>query len=176
MLSFQRIIRIHFYLLIILLFNFGLKELIGFGLNNTLAIGLKSALYLTGIFLFFRSLRPFKKASIYYSYYIWTPTVLAMFYFFHGIFLGLLSSLLLAPIMPIRPDSNDGNIKVYSKFNGFLGRCCEYYATQDRLYVFEEFKGTMYTEGGLNFENAKITLKNDSAIIYTDKIHRVKLN
>jgi hypothetical protein len=74
--------------------------------------------------------------------------------------------------MPIQPDYDDGNIKVYSKFNGFLGLCCEYYATQDRLYVFEEFKGTMYTEGGLNFENAKITLKNDSAVIYTDKIHR----
>lgn len=176
MLSFQKIIRIHFYLLILLLFNFGLKELTGFGINNTLAIGLKSILYLTGIILFFRSLRPFKKASLYYSYYAWTPAILVMFYLLHGIFLGILSSLVLAPIMPVQPDYNDGNIKVYSRFNGFLGRCCDYYATQDRLFVFEEFKGNIYTDGGINFENAKITLKNDSVIIDTDNVQRIKLN
>lgn len=176
MLRFQRIIRIHFSLLLLLLFNFGLKELIGYGINNTLVIGLKIILYLTGIVLFFRSVRPFKKASIYYSYYLCTPTVLAMIYILNGIFLGLLSSILLAPMMPIQPDYNDGNIKVYSRFKGFLAGCCTYYATQDKLLVFEEFRGTIYTEGELNFDNAKIILKNDSAIIRTNKIQRVKLN
>jgi hypothetical protein len=174
MLNFQKIIRLHFFLLILLLFNFGLKEAVGYGINNNLATGLKAILFLTGIALFFGGLKPFKKASIYYSYFILTPVVLAVFYFVHGIFLGLLSSLLLAPVMPLQPDYNDGNIKVYSKFNGFLGRCCEYYITQDRVFLFEEFKGTIYTES--NFDNVKVTLKNDSALIYSDSVHRVKLN
>jgi len=172
----QKIIRFHFFLFTFLLFNFVLKATLGFGINNTLAIVLKCLLYLTGIVLFFISLRPFKKFAVYFSFYILTPIILALFYFVHGIFFGLLSSLLLTPIMPVQPNYNDGNIKVYSKFNGFLGPCCKYYATQNRLYVFEEFKGTIYTDGGVNFENAKVTLRNDSALIYSDKVYRVKLN
>jgi hypothetical protein len=153
-----------------------MKEAIGYGINNNVTTGLKGILYLTGLVLFVKSLMPFKKASIYYSYYVLTPTVLVVFYFVHGIFLGLLSSFALGPIMPIQPDYNDGNIRVYSKFSGFLGRCCDYYATQDRLYIFEEFKGTIYTEGPVNFENTKVALKNDSVFIYSDSVFRVKLN
>lgn len=173
MLNFRKITRLHFFLLILLLFNFGLKEAAGYGINNNLVIGLKAILFLTGIALFFGGLRPFKIAPIYYSYYILTPVVLAVFYFVHGILLALLSSLLLAPVMPLLTDYNDGNIKVYSKFNGFLGRCCEYYITEERVFPFEELKGTIHTES--NFDNVKVTLKNDSAFIYSDSVYRVKV-
>jgi len=172
----QKIIRFHFFLFTFLLFNFVLKVTLGFGINNTLAIVLKCLLYLSGIVLFFMSLRPFKKSGVYFSFYILTPITLTLFYFVHGIFFGLLSSLLLAPIMPVQPKYNYGNIKVYSKFNGFLGPCCDYYITQNRLYVFEEFKGAIYTDGRVNFENAKVTLRCDSVLIYSDKTYRVKLN
>ncbi len=111
-------IRLHFLLLTLLLCNFGLNAIVGFGLNSSLIVVLKSVLYLTGVVLFFISLKPFKKIAIYYSFYIMTPVVLVAFYFIHGIFLGLLSSLLIAPMMPVKADYSKDDIKIYSKFNG----------------------------------------------------------
>lgn len=137
---------------------------------------MKSILYLIGIFLFFKSLRPFKLIAAYYSFYILTPTVLAAFYLGGGIFLAIFSSLFLAPIMPVQPDYNDGNVKVYSEFNGFMGPCCGYDVIQNKLYAFEQFKGTISIEERIDFEKAKITLKNDSVFIYSDTVCIVKLN
>jgi hypothetical protein len=172
----EKIIRFHFLLLILLLCNFGLNELVGFGINSNLTVGLKGILYLTGVVLFFINLRPFKKLAIYYSFYVMTPVVLVAFYSIHGIFLGLLSSLVLAPIMPVKADYSKDDIKIYSKFSGFLGRCCEYYATENTLYLFEKFKGTIYTEEVIDFNEAEVNLKNDSILIYADKTYKAKMD
>lgn len=176
MLNLPKITRIHFLLLAIVLFNFVLRQVTGFGLNIYLIDLLKGILYLTGIILFLINLKPFKIIATYYFLYILTPTIVAAFYLGGGIFLAIFSSLFLAPIMPVQPDYNDGDVKIYSEFNGFLGRCCDYDASQNRLYVFEEYKGTIYTEGRIDFEKVKITLKNDSVFIYSDTVCRVKLN
>lgn len=172
----KKIIRFHFLLLTLLLCNFGLNALVGFGINGGLTVVLKGILYLTGIVLFFVSLKPFKKIAFYYSLYIMTPVTLAGFYFIHGIFFGLLSSLILVPIMPVKADYSKDDIKIYSKFNGFLGRCCEYYATENTLYVFEKFKGTIYTEEVIDFKKTEITVKNDTILIYANKAYKVKVD
>lgn len=176
MLNLQKITRLHFYLLGILLFNFALRHVTGFGLNIYLIDLLKGMLYLTGIILFLMNLKPLRIIAAYYFLYVLTPTVVAAFYLGGGIFLAIFSSLFLAPIMPVQPDYNDGNVKVYSEFNGFMGPCCGYYVTQNKLYAFEQFKGTIATYGYVDFRKAKITLENDSAVIFSDSVYRVKLN
>lgn len=176
MLNIQKVTRIHFYLLAILLFNYVLRQVTGFGLNIYLIDLLKGILYLTGIFLFLMCLKPLKIIAAYYFLYILTPTVVAALYLGGGIFLAIFSSLLLAPVMPVQPDYNDGNVKVYSEFNGFMGPCCRYYASQNRLYLFEQFKGNISIGKRIDFEKAKITLENDSALISSDTVYRVKLN
>jgi hypothetical protein len=176
MLNLQKITRIHFYLLGILLFNLAFRGITGLGLNYTLIVLMKGILYLTGIFLFFKNLRPFKMIASYFSLYVLTPTIVVIFYFVGGIFLGLLSSMALAPIMPIESEYNDGNVKIYSEFNGFLGPCCRYYALQNRLYLFEQTKGNIHIGKRINFKEAKITLERDSVFIHTDTVYRVKLN
>ena len=160
----------------ILLFNFALRHVTGFGLNIYLIDLLKGMLYLTGIILFLMSLKPLRIIAAYYFLYVLTPTVVAAFYLGGGIFLAFFSSLFLTPIMPVQPDYNDGNVKVYSEFNGFMGPCCGYYVTQNKPYAFEQFKGTIATDGYVDFRKAKITLENDSAVIFSDSVYRVKLN
>ncbi len=174
--TFGKLRNIHFALLTILLCHFGTNVSIGFGLNTSLTVALKAILYLTGIVLFLTSLRPFKKIAIYYLFYPMTPVILAFFYFVHGIFFGLLSSVVLAPIMPVQADYNQDDVKIYSKFNGFLGRCCEYYTTEKYLYVFERFKGTIYTEEEIDFEKAKVILKKDSILIYAKDTYKVRVD
>jgi hypothetical protein len=176
MLNIQKITRIHFYLLGILLFNLAFRGITGLGLNYTLIVLMKGILYLTGIFLFFKNLRPFKMIATYFSLYVLTPTIVVIFYFAGGIFLGLLSSVAIAPIMPIQPEYNDGNVKLYHESNGFFGSSVRYYATQNKLYLFEQHKGSLCIEEEVNIENIKITLENDSAVIFSDSVYRVKLN
>lgn len=174
--KFQKIARLHFGLLIFILFNFTLKSAIGFGVNNNLAIAAKLILYLSGVFLFFVSLKPFKKIAIYFSFFVVTPCILTIFYFVHGIFFGILSSLFLAPIMPLAPEYSEDNIKIYSQFNGFLGGCCEYRVTQNTFLVFEQHKGNVYIWETIDFQKSKITLERDSIRIESDTVYKLKLN
>jgi hypothetical protein len=171
--TFDKIRNLHFALLILLLCHFGLTVLVGFGLNSSLTMALKVILYLTGIVLFFVSLRPFKKIALYYMFYSMTPVILILFYFVHGIFFGLLSSFALTPIVPLKSDYDRDDIKIYSKFNGFLGPCCEYYATERSFYLFERFKGTIYTEEVIDFETAEVTLRKDSILISAKNTYKV---
>jgi hypothetical protein len=174
--TFDKIKNIHFALLTILLCHFGTNVWIGFGLNSNLTVALKVGLYLTGIVLFLTNFRPFRKIAFYYLFYPMTPVILVLFYFIHGIFFGLLSSVVLTPIMPVKADYNQDGIKIYSKFNGFLGRCCEYYTTEKSFYVFERFKGAVYTEEEIDFKKAKVTLKKDSILIYAKDTYKVRLD
>lgn len=174
--TFDKIRNLHLALLILLLCHFGLNALVGFGLNSSLTMALKGILYLTGIVLFFVSLRPFKKIALYYMFYPITPVILILFYFLRGILFGLLSSFALAPIMPLKSDYDRDDIKIYSKFNGFLGACCEYYATENSFYVFEKFKGTIYTKEVIDFEKAEVTLKQDSIVIFAKSTYKVKVD
>jgi hypothetical protein len=174
--TFDKIRNIHFALLIILLCHFGTNVWVGFGLNSSLTMALKAILYLTGIVLFVTNLSPFKKIALYYLFYPMTPVILILFNFVHGICFGLLSSVMLAPIMPVKANFYQDDIKIYSKFNGFLGRCCEYYNTKKSFYVFERFKGTIYTEEEIDFETAKVILKKDSILIYAKDTYKVRVD
>src|SRR5690606_33895084 len=90
----------HFYLLGIVLINFGIGLITGYRLNQNLTSILKVIIYLTGIFLFFKSLRPLKFKAIYYSFYTITAVVTGFLIFFGGLFLAILSSFLLYPVYP----------------------------------------------------------------------------
>lgn len=172
--KFDKIKNLHFALLILLLCHFGMNISAGWGLNSNLTVALKGVLYLTGIVLFFTCLRPFKKMAFYYLFYLMTPVILILFYFVHGIFFGLGSSLVLAPIMPFKADFDGDHIKVYSKFNGFLGPCCEYYVTKKSFYVLERFAGTIHTQEIIDFENVEVTLKKDSILFSAGSRYKVE--
>ena len=145
-------------------------------INNDLLIATKLVLYLFGIFLFFVYAKPFKVIAIYFSFFLMTPIVIAVFYFIHGIFFALLSSLFLAPIMPLKSEYSESNVKVYSKFNGFLGRCCSYYVTQNVLFVFEEHVGDIDTQETIDFKKSKFKLDSDSILLESDTVYRIKRN
>jgi hypothetical protein len=174
--TFYKIRNIHFALLLILLCHFGASILVGFGLNSGITMVLKGMLYLTGVVLFLTSLRPFKKITFYYLFYPMTSVILVLFYFLHGIFAALLSSIVLAPIMPLKADYNKDNIRIYSEFNGFLAPCCEYYVTEKSFYVFEKFKGTIYTEEVIDFDKANVVLKKDSILICAKSTYKVSVD
>jgi len=156
----------HFYLLSLVLINFGTGLITGYRLNQNLTFILKVILYLTGLIMFLKTLRPFKKTAIYYSFYAISVVLTGLFFLFGGIFLAILSSLVLFPIVPKQTEYKTETIKIYDRFQGFMARCCSYEVVEPKLYIFEKHLGYINIEKPIdvdkdefNFKNNKITYK-----------------
>lgn len=143
----KRLIQFHFSLLAFLVVHFLVAQVSGFGLTQTILFLLKIILCITGFFLFIACFRPFGKRTIYFSYYFLTPIITLLGYLFGGVFLvGILMSVLLAPIIPKQVVYEKNEIVVYTKFQGVLSACCTYVMYQKKYGVFELYRGEIQSD------------------------------
>jgi hypothetical protein len=154
----------HFYLLGVVLINFGIGLFTGYRLNQNLTFFLKIILYLTGLILFLTTLRPFKKIAVYYSLYAISGVLTGLFFLFGGIFLAILSSLLLFPIVPKQTEYKTETIKIYDRFQGFMARCCSYEVVEPKLYIFEKHLGYINIERPIDADKDEFSFKNNTII------------
>lgn len=154
----------HFYLLGMILINFRIGLITGYRLNQNLTFFLKITLYLTGIILFFAALRPFKKAAIYYSFYAISGIITGIIFLFGGIFLAILSSFVLFPIVPKQTEYQTETIKIYNRFQGFMARCCSYEVVEPKLYIFEKHLGYINIERPIDGDKDEFSFKNNRII------------
>ncbi|MBA4318312.1 MAG: hypothetical protein C0412_07920 [Flavobacterium sp.] len=149
----SNIYKFHFYLLIFLITHFVISKLTGYGFSQQIVFGLKIILYISGFIFFFLSLKPFKKVTIYFSYYFVTPIIALLGYVFGGVFLvGILGSILLFPVYPKEKAFEKKDIIVYHKFQGFLGACCSYEIYQKKFGIFEKHLKDIKIDGGIDFK------------------------
>ncbi len=154
----------HFYLLVLVLLNFGIGLITGYRLNPNLTFVLKVILYLTGIILFITTIRPFKKIAIYYLFYPISGLLPVLFYLFGGIFFSILSTIVLFPIVPKQIEHKTESIKIYYRFQGFMAPCCSYEVVEPKLYIFEKQLGYIKIDNPINAERDSFSLKNN--VIY----------
>ncbi len=154
----------HFYLLGFVLINFGIGLITGYRLNQNVTFILKVILYLTGLILFLTTIKPFKKTAIYYSFYAISGVVTGLFFLFGGIFLAILSSLVLFPIVPKQTEYKTEKIKIYDRFQGFMARCCSYEVVEPKLYIFEKHLGYINIERPIEAEKDEFSFKNNTII------------
>ncbi|MBP4138686.1 hypothetical protein [Flavobacterium geliluteum] len=160
---FEKIYKIHFYVLGFILLNFTIQLIIGFSLNSNVIFILKILIYFSGFALFFKYRKPFRKISIYFFYYLLSGLIIIMFWLFGGIFLAILSSIILFPVYPKEIKYEKDNLKVYSKFKGFLGSCCSYEIAESKLFVFEKYCGDIKLDvGDINAKGTSLKIVNDS--------------
>lgn len=154
----------HFYLLGAVLINFGIGIITGYRLNQNLTFFLKIILYFSGLILFLTTLRPFKKIVFYYSFYAISGVLTGLFFLFGGIFLAILSSLVLFPIVPKQTEYQTETIKIYDRFQGFMARCCSYEVVKPKLYIFEKHLGYINIEKPINADKDEFSFKNNKII------------
>jgi len=154
----------HFYLLGLVLINFGTGLITGYRLNQNLTFTLKVILYLTGLILFLTTIKPFKKIAIYYSFYTISGVLTGLFFLFGGIFLAILSSLVLIPIVPKQTEFKTEKIKFYDSFQGFMARCCSYEVVEPKLYIFEKHLGYIIIDRPINDDKDDFNFKNNTII------------
>lgn len=158
-----KLTKFHFYLLAIVLVNFALSFW-DLRLNQGFLFILKIALYTSGVILFFKTLRPFKFVSLYFSFYFISAICIGFFFLFGGMFLAVLSSIFLYPISPNQFAYKTKNIKLYSEFNGFLGNCCTYEVVETKLYIFEKKLGSIQTTTSINRKSDKVFFQKNEII------------
>jgi hypothetical protein len=161
---FNRITQLHFYTLYCVLLNWAFKYITNWSLDSTLVFALKIIICITGFVLFFKNLKPVKKITLYFSYYFISPLILGLFWLFGGIFLGILSSIVLAPIAPKELQYEKDTIVVYDAFKGFFGACCTYEVSERKLGLFEKSYGEMQLDGPISNDNSSFTIANDSIV------------
>jgi hypothetical protein len=159
----------HFLILGFVLLNFTIQIITNYGLNTKLIFILKCVIYLSGFSLFLLNRKPFKILTFYYSYYFFSFIVLILFRIFGGIFLGLLSSMILFPIYPKKVKYEKDNLKVYEKFTGFLGACCQYEIAENKFLIFEKDYGFIKLEGQIEAEKSDIKII-ENQVEYKHKI------
>jgi len=160
----------HFYLLGLILINFATGLVTGYRLNQNLTFILKVILYLTGLILFLTTFRPFKKIAVYYSFYAISGILTGLFFLFGGIFLAILSTLALIPIVPKQTEYKSETIKIYDRFQGFMASCCSYEVVEPKFLIFEKHLGFINIEKTINANNDEFLFKNNR-IIYKYKLH-----
>lgn len=169
----QKVSSIHFLLLSIVLANFFVRLTTGVSFNYQFVFVLKLIVYISGIVLFFLSLTQRKGIAFYFSFYAITPVVIGLLWLFHGIFLALISSMLLFPLHPVAPVHKSDNVIVYDKFQGFMGPCCRYELTQEKYVIFEKAVGDMTTDHAIDFAGPKLEIVGDSLQIEGKENYRV---
>jgi len=161
---------IHFYLLGFALLNFTLKSIIEISLNYSLAYFITLLVYASGIILFFWNFKPFKKIGVYYSFYFLTPILTLIFWLFGGIFFTLLLSTILYPIYPNEVKAVSKKIVIYTKYKGFMGKCCPYELTEKKYLLLEKKIMEINLNEIIDFKNVSIKSTNKKSVL------RIKYN
>ncbi len=140
-----RLIKWYFYLLAFLLLNWGIDIFTGYRLNQNVTFLFRIILYLSGIILFFKTLKPFKGISIYFSFYTISVLIIGLAFKPGGIFLAILVSILMYPIYPQQIEYETQAIRIYDRYQGVMSRCCSYEVIKPKLYIFEKYLGFINT-------------------------------
>lgn len=165
----RRLNNIHFSILGVVFFNFIIECITSYGLNSKLIFILKIIIYLSGIGLFFLNGKPLKKITLYYFYYALTVVIGILFWFLGGIFLAILSSIVLKPIYPKEINYQKNDLKVYTNFNGFFAACCEYEIAENKLLIFEKHIGKIKVDGQIEAGKSDIKII-DNVAEYKHKV------
>jgi len=169
MIALQRITKIHFLLLGVILLNMAGRSIFGWSLSHPIVLAIKAIVYLSGAILFFFYVLPFRKIALYFSFYVITPLSVFLLFIFHGIFLGLIASLFLAPVYPIETKYEKESVRAYERFQGFLGACCGYNVSERKFLLFEKTIGVLYLEGPLDSINDEIKIEGDSIYVVSPR-------
>ncbi|MDI9311893.1 MAG: hypothetical protein QM535_16900 [Limnohabitans sp.] len=157
----KALLKIHLALLILLGTNFFCRMNFSISIHQKILFGLKLIFYITGLLLFFKTIKPFQKISIYFSLYLVSPILIFIGWLFDGIFGAILGSIFLFFFAPNESLQKVENITIYRKFGGLLGSCCDYEFTKNKMLIFERKVAELNLEK-VNFDKTPMMLKNDT--------------
>ena len=157
------ITKVHFCLLGVVIANFIIGVLSGYKINQNLMLILKIVLYISGLLLFVKAIKPFRTIAVYYFFYAMTVFAYGISHLFGGVFLAIILSFLLYPIYPPEIKYTDENLRIYTKYQGLMSACCAYDVTQPKFVFLEKSLGFVTINEPINFDNnPKFSIQKDT--------------
>ena len=169
------LIRSHYISLILVISNSLFKRFTGYSLEANIELGIEIITFVSGLTLFFFHLKAFKKINLYFAIFAAITFFLILGLIFRGIFLGIVLSVLLLPIIPDEKKFEENGIIISSSFQGFMAPCCSYKVTQRQFLIFEKYCGALNLngEGAVDFETVKISSNNcEIEILYATTFNK----
>lgn len=123
--------RLHFILLIIILSNYLLNYFTTYSLTGEIKSGLKIFIAISGLWLFFKHLKPFKNLSYYLLVYPLLPLILVTGFIIRGLLGALLISFVLYLYTEEKREFSNKEYVIVAPKRGILANCC-YYKLQER--------------------------------------------
>ena len=94
-----------------------------------------------------------------------------LFFLFGGIFLAILSSLVLFPIVPKQTEYKTAKFIIYDRFQGFMEPCCSYEVVEPKLFFFEKHLGYINIEKPIHNSKDVFDLKGNKIIFKYELKH-----
>lgn len=157
--------KVHLGLLMFLLMNLLLYVVLDFGFDNRLMFLIRVLVYLTGVLLFFLTIKNRSAITLYSSLYLLSPIVVLLSWLADGILGALLGSLFFAFLAPPDTIVASDKYQIRSQYTGFLGGCCSYSLYENKLLIFEKKIGEFRTER-TSSEIADLRVYGGQAVIF----------
>jgi hypothetical protein len=159
------LLRLHFGLLVFVILNFILGQLTGFSIASFLLLTIKYIFYISGLLLFFLTIKPFEKKAIYFSIYILSPLGVVLAWLVDGIFGAVMASLFMWTISVDDFVVKNDNYKISQPFAGFMSACCKYSVKKNYYYLIEKKLGN-FSFNEYDLSSAKFTVDENKHIVY----------
>lgn len=160
--------RWHFYILGFVLLHFVLGIITGYRLHEYVVSSLKVMVYFTGLMLFLQSLKPLKTIAVYYGFYALTVLLTGLVAVFGGMFLAIVSVIFLFPIVPKQTVFQSDELKIYSRFQGFMAPCCSYEVVVPQSFLLEKHLGFIHIENPID-QGSDVFRLQGNKLFYTHK-------
>ena len=158
----QKLLRWHFYALLFVVIN-SVFRIFDVRIVTWIILPVAIFLFLSAVVLFFWSLRPFKKISLYFSLYIITPALIFFSFLADGIMGVVMASVfsVMLAIGPLKTQFKSESYKVYDDYLSFLDECCKHVVYQQKLLLFEKRIATVsvWPADSLSFHTENDQLK-----------------
>jgi len=154
------LLKIHFGLLLLVFLNFILRQLTDFSLGSFIIFPFKITIYLTGLFLFFLTIKPFQKKVMYFALYLLSPLGVLLSWLVDGLFGAIVGAIFLLTITVDDPIATADNYMISKPFAGFIAPCCKYNVKRNYFYVVEKKIGEFQIEE-TDLTSAKFSVSED---------------
>jgi len=167
-----QIFKIHLFLLGLVIINSITKAFFEIGLVLWIDNFFKILVVITGVWVFWSSKKSkrFKIANFYFLLYPITIAIGLIGVLFRGVFGAIILSIVLSPFNLNQTRYNEEGIRIYDNPQGFLGSCCNYIVTENKLYFFEKEIKSFDNQEVIDFENIEINeLSKSVELIFLQK-------
>ena len=171
----QLLVKVHLITLALAIINTIVKNSAGYSLDGRLELFLKLLVVVSGLTLFFYSLRPLRRVNLYFSVYAVGAFLVLCGLLVRGMFWSVVLSIVLFPIMPDSKEYEKDDILITTSFTGLMASCCTYQIKERQLLLFEKHLGNLAIEGEgpIDFETVTIHSSNtEIAVTYSTRHSR----